>query len=31
MTLFGKQADQEDDKLVPENNYLIGSGCQFHL
>ena len=23
-TLFGKQADRKDDRLVPQNNHLIG-------
>ena len=29
MTLFGKPADQEDGRLMSQNNHLTGSGCQF--
>ena len=31
MTLFRKPADGEDGRLVPQNNHLMGSECQFLL
>ena len=31
ITLFGKPADQEDGRLMSQNNHLMGSGCQVLL
>ena len=31
ITLFGKPTDQEDGRLMSQNNHLMGSGCQVLL